>query len=122
MKLTPTEFDKLQKLRKANKGPNKPITKRHKKIKVKGINISHLAEKVKSVSYKDFLRSEYWNEIKKMVHKRDGNKCTVCGNHGEMHVHHTTYKNVRMEYKHLSDLQLLCSKCHYNIHSIMEIV
>ena len=121
MKLTPKEFDKLQKIRKLN--ANKLVIKRERKqkLRVKRKTLVELSNEVQSVSYKEFLASEYWNQIKKIIHERDKNKCTVCNKKGELHVHHTTYKHVRKEYNHLSDLQLLCKDCHYNIHCIAEI-
>lgn len=121
MKLTPKEFDKLQKFRKSNL--QKQVVKRERKpkLRVKRKTLVELSKEVQSIPYSLFLTSEYWNEIKKIIHERDKNKCTVCGRKGELHVHHTTYKHVRKEYNHLEDLQLLCSECHYNIHCTIDI-
>lgn len=71
---------------------------------------------LKNKSYFDFLKSEYWNGIRKKILKRDNYKCTICYSTKDLQVHHTTYKNHFSEHKHLNDLITCCDKCHTNIH------
>lgn len=68
--------------------------------------------------YKVFLKSKYWQSVRVVVLKRDGNKCTRCENTEKLHVHHTTYVNHFDEHNHLEDLITLCESCHEKEHNI----
>ena len=72
-------------------------------------------------NYNEFLKSEYWNYVKKKVLIRDKYKCTVCGKTSKLQIHHTTYKHHKAEHKHLGDLLTVCNKCHYEFHLIKDI-
>lgn len=82
------------------------VTKR-KKTKLKNL---------KYKSYKDFLQSTYWKEVRAMVLKRDENKCG-CGAKFNLQIHHLTYRNHLNEKSHLEDLITVCRKCHEKIHN-----
>lgn len=68
--------------------------------------------------YKDYLQSNAWKSIRKRVIKRDGGKCTKCGNppkkHNWLEVHHLHYGNFGCE--QLEDLVTLCRLCHVEHH------
>ena len=78
-------------------------------------------KKPKYIPYKKFLVSKYWLSVKRVVLKRDNNKCAKCGTTIKLRVHHLTYKNHFNEHNHLEDLITLCDSCHRNIHNIDEI-
>lgn len=59
-------------------------------------------------SYSVYLRSRRWAVRRWFVILRDG-RCRDCGARGT-DVHHQTYERVGNE--HLSDLVLLCGRCH----------
>jgi len=63
-----------------------------------------------------FQNSEYWKEVRLLILARD-RKCINCGSILFLEVHHLTYANKGNEKEHLSDLTLLCSKCHSKIHN-----
>ena len=119
MRLTPHEFDKLQKLRKQQRAkaviPKKPIEQiRDKKIK-------QLKKEVVNTDYATFLKSEYWQKIRKVVLKRDNYKCINCKQGGELHIHHSTYSIRGKEHLNLDKLHTLCKSCHHELHSFMEV-
>lgn len=65
--------------------------------------------------YKEYLQSAEWEYIKKLKFKQNGYVCNGCGNtRNKLEVHHNTYERIGMEL--LTDLYVLCSSCHENIH------
>ena len=67
-------------------------------------------------SYKEFLKTKYWNKVRLRVLKRDKNKCTRCGSKKNLQIHHKTYKNHFRELSHMQDLITLCKDCHSKKH------
>ena len=66
------------------------------------------------VDYKKYLRSDYWDNIKNQVLKRDNYRCRLCNSKVDLQVHHRTYEN--LENEKLEELITLCKKCHYVTH------
>jgi len=56
----------------------------------------------------------HWDDIRAKVLERDGNKCRLCGDDQELHVHHLTYENWGNE--GLDDLTTLCKEHHKFFH------
>ncbi len=67
-------------------------------------------------TYLDYLKSEHW--ISKSNEKRKKQcRCEVCGEQEKtLIVHHKTYERIGREL--LTDLQVLCIKCHYYAHQL----
>ena len=65
-------------------------------------------------AYDKHLLSPLWRRKKDKVHRRDGNRCQVCGDAKLLEVHHLTYERVFVE--KLQDLVLLCPSCHRKVH------
>ncbi len=95
---------------------NKPKEKRmSKKDKRRLKNKSkRLHKKRQFTSYKDYINSPEWKELKAKVIKLRGCQCEICGNTQNLQLHHKTY--VRLYNELLEDLQLVCGGCHTNIH------
>lgn len=74
-----------------------------------------IAEKIKLMSYPDFLKTPYWKAIS-IYMKIRAKKCELCGSKFELHTHHKTYEHHGYEMLHLNDLQVLCGLCHYEHH------
>lgn len=103
--------NKLIKKWQGTKVPKKKPKKVRKPYKVFPSTI-HLRHR----PYSDFLVSDYWYMVRKLVIKRDRKKCVTCGASENLQVHHTTYKNHFNEHNHLEDLQTLCDQCHTEQH------
>lgn len=74
------------------------------------------------MKYQESLRNPLWLEKRKIILKRDRNKCTVCYSKINLCVHHTYYYNQKTEpwdYPNKS-LLTLCGRCHYNHHLYNE--
>jgi|GEM_PF-798842 len=91
--------------------------KNKNKKKKKGIRTEYNENALKDINYKDFLKTDYWRFVRKIVLKRDKNKCQMCGRNNNLHIHHLTYKNHFNEHKNLNDLITLCDQCHSIEHS-----
>lgn len=72
-------------------------------------------------NYYRFLKSKYWDIIRKIVLKRDKYRCTVCGYKYNLQIHHTTYKHLYNEHNHIEDLLTVCGKYHYEFHITCEV-
>ena len=72
-------------------------------------------------AYKDYLKSEKWQKVRRRVLKRADQKCEYCGAHA-VQVHHEKYPKSfsRMEFEreNFSHLKAVCGKCHMEQHDI----
>jgi hypothetical protein len=75
------------------------------------------SELLKSSPYNMYLISPYWNIIKNYKKRISLNRCQLCSNKKNLHVHHNNYKNRGYEYKNLDDLIVLCKICHTKHHN-----
>ena len=66
----------------------------------------------KQEKYK-YLNSAKWQNIRRFIIERDKN-CVYCGDKTNLHVHHIHY--LRLGRENLSDLVVLCNKCHFKLH------
>jgi 5-methylcytosine-specific restriction endonuclease McrA len=77
-------------------------------------------------TYKEYLRSAYWQEVKRLVLMRDRFTCHDCKTKKVVQVHHLTYLHRGHEKEHLDDLITLCERCHKirhgKIHSMAKMV
>ncbi len=64
--------------------------------------------------YKEYLKTNHWQRVRKKALKRAGYKCQVCGYKQNLEVHHNTYKNIWCEKP--EDVVVLCWKCHKTFH------
>jgi len=62
--------------------------------------------------YQDGITPDFWQRfISPMVIEIKGNKCEECGDSDNLDVHHKKYEDIK-----LSDLKVLCRKCHKDLH------
>ena len=66
--------------------------------------------------YYGYLNSNNWREIREKKIAEGGGKCQMCDETKNLDVHHETYERVGDEL--LSDLAVLCRKCHKAFHRI----
>jgi len=69
-----------------------------------------------TTEYKQYLKSEKWQKVRKTLFLERGKKCELCLSSKNLHIHHLTYERIFNE--QLIDLQILCRKCHEKAHDI----
>lgn len=73
---------------------------------------------LKNMPYREYLQTNHWDKVKKVVRERAKNKCQLCGTtKGQMNVHHNNYEHRGEELDHLEDVILLCRDCHSMYHN-----
>lgn len=66
--------------------------------------------------YKDYLASDYFQNLRKKRLARDGYKCVKCGTAMNLQVHHINYEHMGRPDEEIDDLITVCNKCHEEIH------
>lgn len=69
-------------------------------------------------SYKDYLKTKWWEAVKYQYRLNHGYKCYVCGATENIDLHHRTYQTIGNETS--KDLVQLCRECHYKVHDIVD--
>lgn len=64
--------------------------------------------------YTDYLQSTHWKRKRLQVYSRRKKQCSICKSTNNLNVHHKTY--TRLGKEKLSDLVILCQRCHYATH------
>jgi len=70
-----------------------------------------------SKNYKEYLKSDHWQKTRRRKLNRTA-KCAICAERNDLDVHHLTYD--RMYKEHLSDLRVVCRRCHEVIHVLIN--
>lgn len=77
-------------------------------------------EKLRRMPYAEYLRTQYWQELRKECLRRAEYRCQRCRKPGpsyaNLHLHHLTYE--RRGHEQISDLIVLCSRCHEGEHKL----
>lgn len=78
---------------------------------------------MQSEFYKNYIKSELWEQKKEERMQIDDYKCVMCGRPRDrcrvFQVHHITYRNLGHE-NALTDLVTLCGSCHKKIHNYYD--
>lgn len=64
------------------------------------------------MDYKEYLKTEHWQEIRELKLQSVNYKCQICNSNKELNIHHRSYENLYNEQNHLEDLTVLCKECH----------
>jgi hypothetical protein len=67
-----------------------------------------------ALDYPIYLKSEHWRLTRIALFRSRKRRCEKCNSCNKIRVHHKTY--VRRGYEKLSDLQVLCERCHNLTH------
>jgi 5-methylcytosine-specific restriction endonuclease McrA len=71
---------------------------------------------LKSMNYKKFLGTIYWDIVRNYTLYKAGYACALCHKQGQLQVHHRTYEHRGEEIYYPKDLIVLCSNCHAKFH------
>jgi hypothetical protein len=71
-----------------------------------------------NMDYSFFLRTPYWKSVALNVKMKSGHMCQLCGEKGNMHVHHRRYTNRGRDHLFMADLTCLCPRCHGAFHGV----
>lgn len=104
---TPSELRAEKDRKKLYRPYKKPV---NKKLEAEQINCR------KRLTYANFLKTKYWQKVRKAVFKRDKSQCVICKSTFDLEAHHDSYKNHGNELNHLEDLMTLCRECHKEHH------
>lgn len=69
---------------------------------------------LRSMPYKDYLKTEHWQRLRRAVLAYADYKCQLCESTERLSVHHRTYERRGSEL--LSDVIVLCTPCHAKFH------
>jgi len=75
-----------------------------------------LIDRYKKSIYHQYLNSKEWNIIRNKMLKFSDYKCSRCSETENLQVHHLNYNSLGNE--SLGDLEVLCNKCHQEVHKI----
>lgn len=78
--------------------------------------INNSKAKLKWSSYKEYLLSGEWDNLRKQKLRQVGSSCQICNSKKGLHIHHRTYARIFNE--RLNDLTVLCGDCHALFHQI----
>lgn len=73
------------------------------------------AHELRALPYHDYLRTHHWHTIRRAALDHYGPACVLCGETGQVDVHHRTY--ARRGEERLHDLTVLCRSCHDRFHT-----
>jgi len=68
------------------------------------------------MKYSDYLKSEHWQQQRRLALNRADNRCESCGCAGPLEVHHRTYQRLGRERP--EDLRVVCHGCHSRYHEV----
>lgn len=69
------------------------------------------------MDYQAYLQTDGWKKRRAWALQFWGNRCALCNSPDKPEVHHRTYERVGKEL--LSDLIVLCDKCHARHHGVL---
>ena len=70
--------------------------------------------KALKMTYKEYINSPKWDEVKRCYYRTHPKKCFICGTENNIDLHHKTYTNLGHERE--KDLIPLCREHHKMIH------
>jgi 5-methylcytosine-specific restriction endonuclease McrA len=71
------------------------------------------------MNYKQYLQSDYWKELRETKIMESNGRCQKCKRTSNLQVHHLTYDRKGCE--RLSDLMVLCERCHEKAHNLFPV-
>lgn len=107
--LNKAELSVLRSWYKPKRAKKNKLTKRQKQLQ-------RWRKKYKGYSYSRLLTTRLWKTKREKILKRDGRKCTRCGEWRDLHVHHKKYTTEFPWMEKDTNLTTLCWGCHEKKH------
>lgn len=83
----------------------------------KDVDFDEVATYIKSMDYRDFLASPYWQAVAEKVKIKNDWRCEICGKQSNnLNVHHPNYDFHGYELQNIAKLKCLCKDCHEKFH------
>jgi hypothetical protein len=79
-------------------------------------SIRRQAKQPESISYAEYLQTEWWDKVRRARLRIAGYQCELCKAKTKLHVHHKTYDNLWNEKR--EDVMALCPDCHAFLHDM----
>lgn len=71
------------------------------------------------MTYKEYLKTQHWKEVREFKLLKYGYKCQLCGSENDIHIHHNNYECLFNENIH-TDLISMCNECHKKFHDVLS--
>lgn len=71
------------------------------------------------MNYKRYIQSDHWKELRETKLMESNGRCQKCKRTSNLQVHHLTYDRKGCE--RLSDLMVLCERCHEKAHNLFPV-
>lgn len=69
--------------------------------------------------YQEYLQSDHWKNLRRRKRKKvRAVRCAICSSTDQVETHHLFYRNIYDV--RLSDLRLLCRRCHKTAHELLD--
>ncbi len=78
-------------------------------------NLHFILKELGFKTYKQYLRSDLWQNVREKVFRLNGRQCWCCTKKAKV-IHHLKYTKRSLTGKSVDNLVPLCRKCHYKIH------
>lgn len=82
------------------------------------LDTSERVKQLRALPYAEYLKSDHWKMTRRLVLEMFAYRCGRCSSTTQLNVHHQTYERLGAE--ELSDLEVLCRRCHADHHGIAE--
>jgi hypothetical protein len=103
----------------SNKEWNKGVKvyEKVRQLTQQNVDWEQIADHIKGMRYKTFLKTPYWLAIAQKVKQQAGFRCRLCKSNKQIATHHSSYDHHGYEHQYWrEDLVCLCNKCHEKVH------
>ena len=84
----------------------------------KGVDKRTITKVIRTMEYRDFLKTLYWRLVSNQVKHNAKWKCSECGRSKDLVAHHDGYRLHGVEMYHVHELHCLCRACHERLHGL----
>lgn len=86
-------------------------------IRFANVNWKAVSHHIKSMDYRNFLKTPYWKAIAAHTKYKAGYRCQLCNSRYKLVTHHRDYSIHGFEHARLQELIVICDGCHNKFHN-----